>query len=131
MLTPRRDYSAKVFGFATFGKVYGLIICLAGLLNFSQSALDAATHKTFHNDPVPVNALLLGLALLVGVALVGFVWRKSHRILRENVEVEAEEAREVLMPGASGSGYGTVNGNGSAGGSGAVTPSEEGRGRKM
>ncbi|KAH9862779.1 hypothetical protein J1614_010872 [Plenodomus biglobosus] len=98
------DYSAKVFGFATFGKVYGLIICLAGLLNFSQSALDAATHKTFHNDPVPVNVILMGLALLVGVLLVAFVWRKSHVITRENIEEEAEGAREVLVPGGSGGG---------------------------
>src|SRR6266536_5308686 len=35
------DYAAKVFGFRTFGTVYGLIICLAGLFNFSQSGLDA------------------------------------------------------------------------------------------
>ncbi|KAI8932313.1 hypothetical protein NX059_010508 [Plenodomus lindquistii] len=127
------DYSAKVFGFATFGKVYGLIICMAGLLNFSQSALDAATHKMFHNDPVPVNVILLSLALLVGVVLVAFVWRKSHKILRDNIEEEAEEAREVLMPGVNGNGggessYGAI-GNGRA--NGAATPSEDGRGRKL
>ncbi|KAH7377301.1 major facilitator superfamily domain-containing protein [Pyrenochaeta sp. MPI-SDFR-AT-0127] len=124
------DYSAKVFGFATFGKVYGLIICLAGLLNFSQSALDAATHKTFKNNPVPINVILLGAALLVGIALVAFVWRKSHKILRENIEEEAEEAREVLMPNAnqiSVSDYGAINGNGSA----SPSPSEENRGRRM
>ncbi|KAJ4364086.1 hypothetical protein N0V83_009541 [Neocucurbitaria cava] len=111
------DYSAKVFGFATFGKVYGLIICLSGIFNFSQSALDALTHKTFHNDPVPVNVILLGLALLVGIALVAFVWRRSHKILRDNIEEEAEGAREVLMPGVDGEevrgkDYGAINGGG-------------------
>ncbi|KAI0579359.1 ProP Permease major facilitator superfamily [Pyrenophora tritici-repentis] len=111
------DYSAKVFGFATFGKVYGLIICLAGLLNFSQSALDAATHKTFHNDPVPINVILLSLALLVGLALVAYVWRKSQTLRRDCIEDEAEEARETLMPHANGTGYGSVNGNRSANGS--------------
>lgn len=124
------DYSAKVFGFATFGKVYGLIICLAGLLNFSQSALDAATHKTFHNDPVPINVILLSLALLVGLALVMFVWRKSHKIQRETIEEEAEEARETLMPDATGggmNGYGSMNGNGN----GAASLDEDGRGRRM
>ena len=95
------DYSAKVFGFATFGKVYGLIICLAGLFNFSQAALDTLTHKTFGNDPVPVNVLLLSVALVVGVALVGFVGRKSYTMHREMLEEEAEEAREQLMPDAS------------------------------
>ncbi|ORY06374.1 major facilitator superfamily domain-containing protein [Clohesyomyces aquaticus] len=122
------DYSAKVFGFATFGKVYGLIICLAGLFNFLQSALDALTHKTFHNNPIPVNILLLSVAFVIGVVLVGFVWRRSWTIHRENIEEEAEGARESLMPGADmGVGardYGTT-GNGGASGNG----SEE-RGRK-
>ncbi|KAF1916453.1 major facilitator superfamily domain-containing protein [Ampelomyces quisqualis] len=118
------DYSAKVFGFATFGKVYGLIICLAGLLNFSQTALDAATHKTFHNNPIPINLILLGLALLVGIALVAFVWRRSHKIQRENIEEEAEEAREVLMPNATGvTDYGAMNGP--------LSPTQENRGRRL
>ncbi|KAF9732428.1 hypothetical protein PMIN02_009659 [Paraphaeosphaeria minitans] len=105
------DYSAKVFGFATFGKVYGLIICLAGILNFAQSGLDAATHLTFHNNPIPINVILLSSALLVGLALVGFVAKKSHKIDRENIEDEAEGARERLMPGAdvSVADYGSVN----------------------
>lgn len=94
------DYSAKVFGFATFGKVYGLIICLAGLFNFSAQGLDALTHKQFRNDPVPVNVVLLSVALLVGVSLVGYVWRKSRAMERESLEDEAEGARETLMPGA-------------------------------
>lgn len=104
------DYAAKVFGFATFGKVYGLIICLAGLFNFSQSALDAMTHKLFTNNPIPVNLILLGLALLVGASLVGFVWKKSNSLNREHIEQEAESAREAIMPDANGNGYGTMTG---------------------
>ncbi|KAF2720858.1 MFS general substrate transporter [Polychaeton citri CBS 116435] len=94
------DYAAKVFGFATFGKVYGLIICLAGVFNFAQAALDALTHGAFRDDPVPVNIILLCTALVVGTALVAFVWRKSYTMEREKVEEEAEAASEVLMPGA-------------------------------
>lgn len=94
------DYSAKVFGFATFGKVYGLIICLAGLFNFSQAALDALTHHVFGNDPVPVNVILLSTAFVVGIALVGYVWTKSRSMERERLEEEAEGARETLIPGA-------------------------------
>ncbi|KAL5119398.1 hypothetical protein ACEQ8H_002667 [Pleosporales sp. CAS-2024a] len=116
------DYSAKVFGFATFGKVYGLIICLAGLLNFSQTALDAATHKTFHNNPAPVNVFLLGAALIVGIALVAFVSNRSHKIMRENIEEQAEQAREVLMPGRF---------NGDGAGYGAMSPTQENRGRRL
>ncbi|GKU18920.1 unnamed protein product [Fusarium langsethiae] len=67
------DYSAKVFGFRTFGTVYGLIICLSGLLNFSQSGLDVLFHQTFNGNPVPVDVMLLVIGLVVGVALVVFV----------------------------------------------------------
>ena len=92
------DYAAKVFGFQTFGKVYGLIICLAGLLNFSQSGLDAMTHKVFHRDPLPVNILLLVIALAVGVALVGYVYHQSRHLKRDALEEEAEDAADTRMP---------------------------------
>ena len=95
------DYSAKVFGFVTFGQVYGLIICTAGLFNFAQAGLDVLTHQAFHHDPTPVNMMLLSVAFLVGVALVGYVWRKSVTLHAEQVRAEADEAREVLMPGAN------------------------------
>ncbi|KAI7286276.1 MFS general substrate transporter [Hortaea werneckii] len=103
------DYAAKVFGFATFGKVYGLIICLAGLFNFAQAGLDALTHGVFANNPVPANLILLVAAAVVGVALVGYVWRKSYTMQREKLEEEAEEAREVRIPD---SGVGRGGGSG-------------------
>jgi CHASE1-domain containing sensor protein len=105
---------------------------LAGLLNFSQSALDAATHKVFKNDPLPVNIILLGLALLVGITLVAFVFRRSHKIMRENIEEEAEGARERLMPGASDGvqDYGSATANGSGSGN-SPGGGEERRGRSM
>ena len=90
----------------------GLIICLAGIFNFVQAALDALTHRAFNNDPMPVNLLLLFVALAVGVLLVGFVWRKSCTMERETLEEEAEGAREVLMPDVTDEGgqrgYGTT-----------------------
>ncbi|KAL9115967.1 MAG: hypothetical protein Q9227_000335 [Pyrenula ochraceoflavens] len=102
------DYAAKVFGFQTFGKVYGLIICFAGLFNFIQSPLDAMTHKVFNSDPIPVNVILLSVALLVGGALVAFVTAKSRNLKRDILEDEAEEATERSMPTVNGNnGYGT------------------------
>ncbi|KAJ9491836.1 hypothetical protein VN97_g1381 [Penicillium thymicola] len=67
------DYAAKVFGFATFGKVYGLIICLAGVGNFAQAGLDALTLRVWRGDPVPVNVGLTVLVAAVGGGLVRFV----------------------------------------------------------
>lgn len=98
------DYAAKVFGFQTFGKVYGLIICLAGLLNFSQSGLDAMTHKVFHRDPLPVNLIMLVIALVMGVMLVGYVYHQSRHLKRDALEEEAEESEVTRMPDAV---YGT------------------------
>lgn len=92
------DYAAKVFGFYTFGKVYGLMICCAGALNLLQTALDVATHKVFHGDPIPVNLTLLTIVLLVGSSLTGYVWQKSRASDRERLEEEAEAAPEVLIP---------------------------------
>ncbi|KAL4801976.1 major facilitator superfamily domain-containing protein [Aspergillus unguis] len=87
------DYSAKVFGFHTFGKVYGLIICLAGLGNFAQAGLDALTFTVFDRSPIPVNIILTGLTAITGSALVIFVWRKasimaSAELTKQNMDPE-------------------------------------------
>jgi multisubunit Na+/H+ antiporter MnhC subunit len=95
------DYAAKVFGFHTFGKVYGLIICIAGLFNFSQSALDALTYEVFHGDPVPVNLMLTSIVFILGLALVAYVYRQSRDMAREFLEEEAEDADENAMPAMS------------------------------
>lgn len=72
------DYAAKVFGFRAFGKVYGLIICLAGLGNFAQAGLDALTLHTFGGDPVPVNVVLTLVVAMEGAALAVFVaWKTA------------------------------------------------------
>ncbi|KAF2469852.1 MFS transporter-like protein Fmp42 [Lindgomyces ingoldianus] len=74
------DYAAKVFGFATFGRVYGTIICFSGLVNLSQTAIDALTKATFHGNPIPVNAFLASAGFVIGAALVAFVGIQSHRM---------------------------------------------------
>ena len=85
------DYAAKVFGFQTFGKVYGLIICLAGVGNFAQAGLDTLTLKVFGGDPVPVNVVLTVLVTVAGGALVAFVsWKTSVIAARGGVRPTAE-----------------------------------------
>ncbi|KAK5093684.1 hypothetical protein LTR70_005683 [Exophiala xenobiotica] len=101
------DYSAKVFGFQTFGKVYGLIICLAGILNFIQSPLDALTHTVFNLNPIPINLILLACAVAVGTALVAYTAVKSRNMKRQQLEVEAEGATDNVMPAVNGTSYGT------------------------
>ncbi|KAF3764944.1 MFS general substrate transporter [Cryphonectria parasitica EP155] len=86
------DYTAKVFGFKTFGTVYGTIICLSGLFNFSQSGLDYLFHQTFQGDPVPVNVILLSAGFVVGLAMVVYVGYKARGLKRDMLELEAERA---------------------------------------
>lgn len=95
---PASDYTAKVFGFATFGRVYGAIICISGVVNFSQYGLDQLTHGPFHNDPTPINAIMTIGGFVVGLALVVFVKIKSEGIRRKQLEEDAEDERERLIP---------------------------------
>ncbi|PWY78085.1 MFS transporter Fmp42 [Aspergillus sclerotioniger CBS 115572] len=74
------DYAAKVFGFQTFGKVYGLIICLAGFGNFAQAGLDALTFRVFDRNPTPINAFLTGTTFLVGVVMVVYVFWEAGKM---------------------------------------------------
>jgi hypothetical protein len=94
------DYAAKVFGFRTFGTVYGLIICLSGLFNFIQSGLDTLLHKVFHKNPVPINLALMGGAFVVGATLVIYVALRAYSMRKERLVEEAEGTTETIMPGA-------------------------------
>ncbi|KAF1950039.1 MFS general substrate transporter [Byssothecium circinans] len=74
------DYATKVFGFATFGRVYGTIICFSGIINLCQTGLAALTKTTFHGNPIPVNVTLAALGLVIGVALVTYVMVQTYKM---------------------------------------------------
>lgn len=76
------DYAAKVFGYATFGTVYGAIICLSGVFTFSQSLLQAMLHDVCDDDPEPINLGLAAAGLILGVALVMYVDVKGGEMKR-------------------------------------------------
>ncbi|KAL4918704.1 major facilitator superfamily domain-containing protein [Aspergillus aurantiobrunneus] len=92
------DYATKVFGFATFGRVYGTIICFSGLVNFSQYGLDALTHGPFDNNPIPINIFLAVAGFVVGVILVAFVATAGKRIRKQQDETEETGERQRLIP---------------------------------
>lgn len=91
------DYAAKVFGFATFGRVYGAIICFSGVVNLSQPLIDATNHEIFHDNPIPINVILASLGFLFGTLLVVFVWVKGRDVPpAEPAMLEASE-RDCLI----------------------------------
>jgi MFS family permease len=111
------DYATKVFGFATFGRVYGTIICVSGLVNLSQTGIDALTKGEFHGNPVPINIFLAGSAFFIGVALVTYVTVQVYRMRKRLDEEDAitvtntdvGSIMESLLEEDEPRGYGTVN----------------------
>ncbi|WDK10624.1 major facilitator superfamily transporter [Colletotrichum graminicola] len=89
------DYATKVFGFATFGRIYGTIVCVSGLVNFAQSGLDSFTHGPLHGDPTLVNITLGVAGAIVGVVLTVFVSIKGRAFVKQ--EKSAVEERRRLL----------------------------------
>jgi hypothetical protein len=100
------DYAAKVFGFASFGRIYGTVVCVSGFTNFAQPGIDALVFGPLHGNPVPVNLGLGAGGALVGLALTTYVAIKGRAFTEEKVQVEAEE-RQRLMSVSEAGGYGT------------------------
>ncbi|KAK9462662.1 major facilitator superfamily domain-containing protein [Lipomyces oligophaga] len=93
------DYVAKVFGFETFGTIYGLVFTITGVFNFGQSGFDHLTHRVLNRDPRPVNIALITVSTAVGIWFVWYVSSQARRIRRSALEMEAEQATALRMPG--------------------------------
>ncbi|KAG0676377.1 hypothetical protein C6P40_001970 [Pichia californica] len=83
------DYCVKVFGYATFGTVYGAIICFSGMMNLFQTLLDNSTHFKFRGNPTPVNSFLVILTVVFGLSMLFFIKTQEKKIVRNNVIAEA------------------------------------------
>ncbi|KAJ4410342.1 hypothetical protein N0V82_009246 [Gnomoniopsis sp. IMI 355080] len=95
------DYATKVFGFATFGRIYGTVICVSGLGQFMQPALDALTHGPLHENPIPLNIAFAISGSVIGAALTLYVYVKT----RENEAGTEEERRGLLRDRRESDGY--------------------------
>lgn len=73
-LTCARDYATKVFGFTTFGRIYGALVCISGIMSFAQSGLDAWLHGPLKGDPVPVNIMMGCVGTVLGGALTMYLY---------------------------------------------------------
>jgi len=68
------DYAAKVFGFETFGTVYGLAMTLSGLFGLILTPLDILTKGPLGGDYTPVNVTMLVLGVITAIGLFIRVW---------------------------------------------------------
>ena len=92
------DYCIKVFGFETFGSVYGIIMSISGACNITQHLLDKLTHSTFKMNPTPVNLLLVSVNGLFGASLVSYAKAQNFNLKRRKLELEAQEATVRDVP---------------------------------
>lgn len=99
-----------MFGFATFGRIYGTLICLAGVSNLIQPALDAYIHGSLRGDPTPINASMGAGGTVAAVVLTVFVWLKSREFAEEKEDAEADLSgqRQHFLEAVPAGGYGTV-----------------------
>ncbi|KAK6197387.1 uncharacterized protein RJT21DRAFT_123193 [Scheffersomyces amazonensis] len=85
------DFCAKVFGFETFGTVYGTLICISGIVNFGQSILDELTHTTFNMNPFPINISLVLITFIIGIITIIYV-KIQARLFNEKKRREASNS---------------------------------------
>lgn len=131
-----------MFGYATFGTVYGAIICLSGVFTFAQSGLQALLHHVFDDDPEPINLGLATVGLILGVALVMYVDIQGRAIQRDRAiaasaaaaasSTAADERTRLLLSSRlsrilSNTNIATPNGSIGAGGGGGATEEPEWR----
>ena len=96
-----------MFGYQTFGRIYGALICLSGLTNLVQPGLDALTHGPLHDDPTPINFAIGVGGTITGVAMTIFLTIMGRRFAQVKEEIDAyPEARVPLKNDVHG--YGTV-----------------------
>lgn len=71
-----------------------MIICISGLVNFSQSGLDALTHGPLEGDPTPINIFMAVAGTLIGLALTSYVYVKSRNF---EVEIRQENGHQEQL----------------------------------
>lgn len=93
-----------MFGFDTFGRIYGTVVCFSGITNLAQPALDALTHEVFVGNPIPVNVALAAGGVVLGTALTIFVAVMGRKFADEQ-EFGGSDEQERLLPGNQAIGY--------------------------
>ncbi|KAK8112418.1 Protein FMP42 [Apiospora sp. TS-2023a] len=89
------DYATKVFGFATFGRIYGMLTCLSGVRDRCPNSRAPA------GDPTPVNIFMGVVGSMIAFVLSAFVFIRSRQYdasLLVGVGVQHEEEQASWVP---------------------------------
>ncbi|CAD7950040.1 unnamed protein product [Amoebophrya sp. A25] len=74
-------FSSRRFGFASFGKLYGAVMSIAGIVNSSQYYLHLLVLQKFDGDYIPVNRCLTGVQFLTVSLPLYLLWDAWKRTL--------------------------------------------------
>lgn len=88
------DYATKVFGFRTFGRIYGTLVCISGLISFLQSALDALTHGPLESNPLLINVGLGTFGTVLAALLTVFMVLKARLFSEGKIRMAADRERD-------------------------------------
>lgn len=100
LYTAISDYVAKVFGFDTFGLIYGTALLLSGLGNLFIPLLEYWRVSVFHLNPVPNTLIITTASFVSGLAFLLYLISQTRRIRRKQLEDEARNAPVQHMPGS-------------------------------
>jgi hypothetical protein len=67
-----RHTASQIFGFATFGRVYGTIICASGLLNLIQPVIDSILTGPLAGNPLSINIFLGVMGTVLAVIFAAY-----------------------------------------------------------
>ncbi|TQW01139.1 MFS transporter [Cordyceps javanica] len=65
--------ASKIFGFATFGRVYGTVICASGVFNLVQPALESWLNVQLRGNPLLLNIALGIVGTVLAAAFTAYV----------------------------------------------------------
>ncbi|PQK15537.1 hypothetical protein BB8028_0005g10490 [Beauveria bassiana] len=65
--------ASKIFGFATFGRVYGTVICASGVFNLVQPAVESWLSVQLQGNPLPLNIGLGVVGTVLAALFTGYV----------------------------------------------------------
>lgn len=77
------DYCGKVFGFATFGTVYGLANSVAGVFGLILRPVDVLVKNEWQGDYVGIDVIGAGLGLMASGLLTWKIWQGTRRVRLE------------------------------------------------
>lgn len=77
------DYCGKVFGFATFGTVYGLANSVAGIFGLILRPIDVLVKNEWQGDYVAIDVIGVGFGLLASGLLTWKIWKGTGAVRLE------------------------------------------------